>query len=280
MSWKTIFTALSDKDCIKPTLAYAAELAKAHDAHLDVLCLGVARDPATHYFSGAGAVVLQNTFQACYDEAEELDAEVRSVLQAQDSFFWSCNQGIAQLADLGPHVAERARFADLAVLPMPYGEGLGPELAPLTESILFDAQIPALILPPECDAPVAPKRVLLAWNDGREALRAARDALPMLQAADRVHLVIVDPPTHGPNRSDPGGLISQYLARHGVTVEIDVVSKTLPRIADVLMRRAADIDADVIVMGAYGHSRVREAVFGGATRHMLETSTLPLFMAH
>ncbi|MCR9140590.1 MAG: universal stress protein, partial [Alphaproteobacteria bacterium] len=86
--------------------------------------------------------------------------------------------------------------------------------------------------------------------------------------------------THGPNRSDPGGMISQYLARHDVKVEIDVLSKTLPRISDVLMRHAADMDADMMVMGAYGHSRFREAIFGGATRSILEDANLPVFMAH
>ncbi|WP_428512940.1 universal stress protein [Roseovarius sp.] len=282
MSWKTIFCALSDMSRVEHTLTHAADLARLHGAHLDVLSLGVARDPATHYFSGAGAsaIMVQNIFEGCHEEAAEIDSAARAVLGKQDGFFWSCDKGVAQLADLGHHVADRARFADLAVLPMPYGEGLGPELAPLTEAILFDGRIPAMVLPNAPDITLDPKRVVLAWNDGREALRAARDALPMLQRADRVHVVVVDPPVHGPNRSDPGGLVSQFLARHGVTVEVDVLSKTLPRVADVLLRRAQDIDADAIVMGAYGHSRVREAVFGGASRHMLEHAPLPLFMAH
>ena len=281
MSWKTIFCALSDMSRVEQTLTHAADLARLHKAHLDVLCLGVARDPATDYFSGsASAMLVQNIFQNCHEDAAEIDKAARAVLDKQDGFFWSCDQGIAQLADLGHHVADRARFADLAVLPMPYGEGLGPELAPMTEAILFDGRIPAIVLPNTPDITLDPKKIVVAWNDGREAMRAARDALPMLQRADRVHVVVVDPPVHGPNRSDPGGLVSQFLVRHGVTVEIDVLSKTLPRVADVLLRRAQDIDADAIVMGAYGHSRVREAVFGGASRHMLEHAPLPLFMAH
>jgi len=75
-------------------------------------------------------------------------------------------------------------------------------------------------------------------------------------------------------------MLSQYLARHEVRVEIDVLSKTLPRISDVLMRHAVDVSADLMVMGAYGHSRFREAIFGGATRAMLEHATLPVLMAH
>jgi len=95
-----------------------------------------------------------------------------------------------------------------------------------------------------------------------------------------VHVVVIDPPTPGPNRSDPGGVLSQFLARHGVRGDIDVLSKTLPRVSDVLNRHARDMNADMIVMGAYGHSRFREAILGGATRYMLEQAEIPVFMAH
>ena len=109
---------------------------------------------------------------------------------------------------------------------------------------------------------------------------AVRAAMPFLQAADSVRVVVIDPPTHGPNRSDPGGLLSQFLSRHGVRVEIDVLSKTLPRVSDVLMRHVKDTEADMVVMGAYGHSRFREAILGGATRNMLEQADIPVLMAH
>ncbi|NEU34381.1 universal stress protein, partial [bacterium LRH843] len=92
-------------------------------------------------------------------------------------------------------------------------------------------------------------------NESREALAAIRAAMPFLLKAASVRIVIVDPPAHGPERSDPGGLLGQMLSRHGVNCEIDVIAKTLPRVSDVLNRHAQDKDADLIVMGAYGHSR-------------------------
>ena len=91
---------------------------------------------------------------------------------------------------------------------------------------------------------------------------------------------MIDPPKHGPDRSDPGGMLSQMLARHGVSCEIDVLSKTMARVSDVLNRHASDTETDMIVMGAYGHSRFREAILGGATRNMLEQSAVPVFLAH
>lgn len=111
-------------------------------------------------------------------------------------------------------------------------------------------------------------------------MQAVRRSLPFLKAADLVRIVVIDPPTHGPERSDPGGMLSQMLARHGVNCEIDVLSKTMTRVSDVLKRHAVDTDSDMMVMGAYGHSRFREAILGGATRNMLEQAEIPVFMAH
>jgi len=92
-------------------------------------------------------------------------------------------------------------------------------------------------------------------------------------------VAIVNPPPHSPERSDPGGMLTQMLARHGVRAEVAVLAQTLPRVSDVLARHMADCDASLLVMGAYGHSRLREAILGGVTRRMLEHATLPVLMA-
>jgi nucleotide-binding universal stress UspA family protein len=145
---------------------------------------------------------------------------------------------------------------------------------------MFEGQAPVIVLPEAGPDLALPQRVAIGWNESAEALNAVRSALPLLVKAQTAHIVVIDPPKHGPNRSDPGGQLSQYLARHGVKVEIDVLSKTMPRVSDVMRRHVTDINADMIVMGAYGHSRFREAILGGATRNMLETCEVPVFMAH
>ena len=111
-------------------------------------------------------------------------------------------------------------------------------------------------------------------------MTATRRALPLLKQADAVIITVIDPPAHGPERSDPGGLLCQMLVRHGVKAEVSVLAKSLPRVSDVLARQVRDLDADLLVMGAYGHSRVREAILGGATRNMLEQAEVPVFLAH
>lgn len=279
MTYNCLFTALTDADLVDETLDHAVAMAEKNEAHLEVLCLGVDRSQTGYYYAGASAIVLQETISKAQAEAEAVEAAVRKRLGGED-IRWSCSAGVSQLADMTRHIAALARFSDLAFLPMPYGEGRGVELEATTEAVLFEGGAPVITVPPGAKLATTPKRIVLGWNESQEALRAARAAMPFLQAADMVHVVVIDPPTHGPSRSDPGGLLSQYLARHGVSVEIDVLSKTMPKVSDVLQRHATDADADLLVMGAYGHSRFREAVFGGATREMLEGAKTPLFLAH
>lgn len=279
MSFKTIMTVVTDKAHLKDTISKAADLAEVLDAHLDVVCMGVDRTQTGYYYAGMNAAVLQETLQQARTDAEEMAKAAKAQLGAT-TLRWGVTDAVCQLADIARYVASHARFSDLAVLPRPYGDDRGIELEPTVEGALFEGQAPVIVLPIGSETLKLPKKVAIGWNESAEALRAVRNALPLLKTAERAHIVVIDPPKHGPNRSDPGGLLSQFLARHGVHVEIDVLSKTMPRVSDVMRRHVSDIDADMVVMGAYGHSRFREAILGGATRNMLETSEVPVFMAH
>ncbi|MGP6088215.1 universal stress protein [Antarctobacter jejuensis] len=279
MQFKSILTVVTDHDLLASTLDHAAAVAQGCGAHLDAICFGVDRTQTGYYYAGANAMVLQETLTRANAEAEALAAAAREALGKTD-ILWGVDHGVAQLADIGRHVAARARFNDLVVLPQPYGPGRGVEMEPVIEGALFDGQVPVLVVPDGVAPKASPERVVIAWNESNEALRAVRSALPLLVKAKAVHVVVIDPPKHGPSRSDPGGLLSEFLARHGVKPEVDVLAKTLPRVSDVLMRHVTDIDADMVVMGAYGHSRFREAILGGATRSMLEQTKVAAFMAH
>ena len=104
--------------------------------------------------------------------------------------------------------------------------------------------------------------------------------MPLLQAAEFVHIAIVDPSQTGPERSDPGGALAVYLSRHDVKSDIQVMTRQGLKISERLTQHVTEIGADLLVMGGYGHSRFREAVLGGATREMLQYSTVPVLMAH
>ncbi|MEM7318273.1 MAG: universal stress protein [Pseudomonadota bacterium] len=279
MSFKSLFTVLTSSERAEPALEHIVALARSLDAHVDALCLGVDRTHSGYFYAGTNALILQETLTQATAEAAEL-AKVATDRLAASGIRWACEEGVAQLADLGRHVARRARFSDLVVLPKPYGAGCGIEAEPVVESALFDGHAPVLNVP-ETRCQLANLRTaVVGWNESVEAMRAVRRSLPFLKRADLVRIAIIDPAPHGPDRSDPGGPLSQMLARHGVKCEIDVLGKTMTRVSDVLNRHLTDTNADMLVMGAYGHSRFREAILGGATRNMLEHSVVPVFMAH
>ncbi|WP_425043155.1 universal stress protein [Primorskyibacter sp. S87] len=279
MSYKSLLTVLTNPQFAGPTLSQLVALASAQDAHAEALCLGVDRTQTGYYYAGANAMILQETLSRANAEATEMLEAAKDIL-GKSGVRWSAEEGVAQIADLGRHVAHRARFSDLVVLPRPYGETRGAEVEPIVEAAMFEGHAPVLIVPDDRPPLAKPSTILVAWNESVEAMRAIRMALPFLKQAETVRIVVIDPPQHGPDRSDPGGLLSQMLSRHGVRCEIDVLSKTMPRVSEILNRHAVDTSADMIVMGAYGHSRFREAILGGATRNMLEQAEVPIFMAH
>lgn len=279
MNYKSLLCVLTDSDFSAAPLAQGIALAEAQDAHLDVLALGVDRSQTGYFYAGADALLMQEMLKRAHEEAGAVKEATNTALSKTD-IRWACDTGVTQIADLGRHVAARSRFSDLVILPKPYGKNQGTELEPTLEASLFEGQAPVLMVPEEAKPFSAPKTISIGWNESAEALVATRAALPFLKEADLVHVVVIDPPTHGPNRSDPGGLLSQFLSRHGVRVEVDVLSKTQPRVSDVLLRHATDTETDMIVMGAYGHSRFREAILGGATRNMLEQANIPVFLSH
>lgn len=279
MGYKSILTVITTPQFPAAQMDAAVALARREDAHLDVLCMGIDRTQVGYYYAGATAVIQQETFDAARDQARDAETAVRMRLSAED-IRWGIETVVAQLGTLSEPVAVQARFADLVILPKPYGKVASHDVEAVLEAALFDGRAPVLVLP-DAGLPAAPvKRVTLAWNQSDEALIATRAALPLLKSASYVNIAVIDPPTHGPERSDPGGMLSQFLSRHGISAEVSVLAKTMPRVSEVLCRHARDVNADLVVMGGYGHSRFREAILGGATRDMLEIAQIPVFMAH
>ncbi len=279
MKYRTITTILTDTEVNAASFAAAADIARSEEAHLDAICLGLDRTQPGFYYAGASAMVLQDNLSQARADCEALETHARKALDGS-AFNWATIAVSAQMVALNGLVAHRTRFSDLTVLPRPYGDKRSHELEAVVEAALFDGAVPVLIQPDDTAFPADIKTITIAWNDSSESLRAVRAAMPFLLRAELVNIAIIDPPQHGPDRSDPGGQLSQMLSRFGVRPEVSVLSKTMPRVSDVLMRHAGDIGANLIVMGAYGHSRFRESILGGATRNMLEQATVPVLMTH
>lgn len=278
MAYKSIFTPLTDFDGVSPALALAVAFTEAQDAHLDVLCLGLDRTQNTFYEMGSNAVVMHAAIEQAHERAGEINQAVRAHLEGT-SLRWEVINGISASAGVGRTVATQARFADLAVVGLPYGDSKRHEETLVLEGLLFEADCPTIVVP-EGEVTARPESIVIGWNESAEAVRAVRAALPFLQAAKTVHIAIIDPPEMGPERSDPGGGLAVYLARHGVRCDIQVMARSGYKVSERLSQHVTETGSDLLVMGGYGHSRFREAILGGATRDMLEHSKVPVLMAH
>lgn len=280
---KSLLTILTEPALAERQVENAIAFARARNAHLDVIALGMEVAPFNDGQLGAAMSLVQAAFDRAQTEANALTTSAKALLAAAGpELSWAIepqlvlNQGLAGVLGL------RARTSDLVILPQPYGRGRGQDAEAVLDTVVFDARAPLLVLPsaPLSQPATAFERIVIAWNQSTEAMAAIRAALPLLQQAKTVSVAVIDPPGHGPEQSDPGGLLCRMLSRHGVHAEVAVLAKTLPRVSDVLTRHLGDMGADLLVMGAYGHSRLREALFGGATRDMLESCPLPMLIAH
>jgi nucleotide-binding universal stress UspA family protein len=175
-----------------------------------------------------------------------------------------------------------ARYADLTILGQldPTDETMALT-RPRPERVALACGRPILVIPYAGHFETIGRHALVAWDDSREATRALADAMPLLAAAETVSVLVIDP-QEGPaaHGAVPGADISLHLARHGVKPAVErTVSAGVPP-GEVLLSRAADLGADLLVMGAYGHSRARELLLGGVTRTILRSMTLPVLMSH
>lgn len=280
MTYKTIGVVVTDESNDLTTLKAAMAVARRQEAHLDIYCLGL--DPIRYDMAPMGAapaLTIAGTDEA-RARAKALEAWASDVLKesAQPSVVQPL---VVTSVGLDIAIARIVRYSDLIMVSQPYGDGTTQLQINVLEAALFGTGAPVLVIPcNEIDYDKPFDRLMVAWNESAESLEAVRKALPALRAADRAEIVMVDPPSHSPERSDPGGAICVMLARHGVKAEVSILSRTMPRISEVMNRHVQDHGIDMIVMGAYGHSRFREALIGGATRDMLEFAEVPVMMAH
>lgn len=276
MAYKIIATILTDTDQATEGLDAAIALAGRMDAHLDIYVVTVSHTETHSYLIGAEAILVAEQTRMAMEERDKLESWVKDRM-AGETVRWSVQAATVQGPAMTDYLARKLRFSDLVVLPRPYQDN--PEAATLVEACLFAAERPVLMIPKGCKAPDAGGHILMGWNDGAEALAAARAALPLLEQAEVTDICIVDPSAQSAERSDPGGAMAQYLMHHGTKSAVAVLAKTEPDVGDVLLRRAREVGAQLIVSGAYGHSRLREAVFGGATRSLLEMADRPILMS-
>lgn len=278
MAYQTISVVVTAKDADESALRAAVAIADREEAHLDVHCVGV--DP-TRYEpmpAGSAAIILESGAAEAREQAEALKDWALSILPPNMANL-AIEPVVIPHLGLDTLVARLTRYSDLVIAAKPYGKGKSPLHVNVLEAELFGTGAPVLVVPDGMGTESF-ERIVIAWNESSESFAAIRAALPLLKAASQVDIVMIDPPSHSPERSDPGGAVCLMLARHDVNAEVSILARTLPRVSEILNRFAAEHGAGLLVMGGYGHSRFRESILGGATRDMLGETDLPLLMAH
>ena len=184
----------------------------------------------------------------------------------------------AGLADAGDQFGRIARRFDLAIVGQAKPEPSAVEER-IAEGALFDSGRPVIFVPYVQKAPLKLNQIMVCWDGSRPATRAIADAMPLLERSGRVEVVIVAD-ERGKQQEIEGVDMGQHLARHGLNVEVQRITRSDLDVADALLSHATDADVDFIVMGGYGHSRLREFVLGGVTRSILRSMTVPVLMSH
>ncbi len=280
MDWKTILVQLSNPRRSDMLLAVAGRIAERFDAHLIGLNVAhaLAHMPATPMLLGPEDFAAFRSIDA--EEAVRLKKEFEAATHGRPFVAeWRSVESAA--FDTATTVLEHARAADLIVASQADPEWEMSGLFDTPERLALESGRPVLVVPYAGTFTHIGKRVLIAWSGKREGARAVFDALPLLKGAEAVTLLcVVGKGVDGEAGELPGTEIAATLARHGVKVMIQKSVAEDIAVADDILSRAADSSADLLVMGAYGHSRLREMVFGGVTRHIIRHMTVPTLMSH
>ncbi len=278
MPYKNLLVYLDDRKSCAGRVAAAIALAQAHGAHLTGLY--VAPDPQLP--GNLRAEVPQEYLQMLGEHQKEAMAAARAAFiktVEKAGVNADCRTTHASSTMVADIIALHARYADLVVLGQPENEARVDFSATNTEDAVMTGGRPALVVPYIGAGKTIGQRIMVAWDGGREAARAVNDAMPALEMAESVKVVAVNP-KKGQHAMEPGADIALHLARHGIKVEVQHFDVRDMSIADALLSRASDQDIDLLVMGAYGHSRVREWVMGGTTRQIFAQMTVPVMMSH
>ena len=278
MSFKTLLAVIQDKGDIERVLDHVLPLASRLKSHV----IGIHAEPmALPYTTAIGfpdAEFMQVTAEVTKERAAELEKIFATRTAASGvSAEWRTMESLS--GDSALCALASARATDLVIAAQTDPSQSSAQTANV-DHLLFETGRPALFVPYAGPVTTVFTRILVAWNGTREASRAAFDALPFIMEADETEILIIDAPDDDADLPDGSGAdIAAALARHGAHVTVTNESSSGIGVSAVIENRATEINADLLVMGAYGHSRLREFLFGGVTREVLKSMPVATFMS-
>jgi nucleotide-binding universal stress UspA family protein len=257
---------------------FALSVANTFDAHLAAV--------AFRYWFELPGTIIGATALAAIAEAQRLETE-QGAAQAVARFEQAAKRaGVAidcrapetNLAGAVGMFSEFARTYDLTIVRQPDADNPGPEEL-LAEAALFGAGRPVLVVPYIQKAGLKLGHVTVCWDGSRAAARAIADALPFLRKSKTVELLMVQS-KEASRREIAGADMATHLARHGLKVDLERITVPDLKVAEAILSHIADSSTDLLVMGGYGHSRLREFILGGVTREIMQSMTVPTLMSH
>ncbi len=275
MAYKTIMICLNEIVRLPQLIVAARSLGTKFGAHVTGLYVipGIEVVPTTAYAVGA------NFYDGTRKFYQEKLGKVRSEFETamkKDGLSFDFHEVDSVYPQIIHDVLEQSKAVDLIVVSATNQDEFAGVEHDFVEKLVIAAGRPVIVLPFKGDAWPKMNHAIVAWDDSREASRTVFDAIPILQSTEQTHVVTVDPSLG----TVPGADIAEALDRHGIKAKTLTISSDGLGAGEILLRTANDQGAGLIVMGAYGHSRFTEFVFGGATRHMIRNLDRPLFMSH
>lgn len=276
MAYKTILLHLDNARNMDARIQLALALTLAEEAHL----VAIAPTGVTRYF-------LENpsTAESTLPVAAERDESQQRAERAVQSFESRARQESGLSYEV--HIVEddaygslekRLPYSDLVMLGQyDPASSFHAQDASLARDILLGGGGPVMIMPADAQTAKIPGRALIAWNGSVQARRALHDALPLLKRCAAVQIAIFSPTGQA---EKPGGLLQQFLARHGIAAELHMRTGTYHEVQQMLLPTIADTGSDLLVMGSYGHSSFHETLLGGVTRTVLQAMPVPVLMSH
>jgi nucleotide-binding universal stress UspA family protein len=279
MSYSTIFVYLSNEEQTPRLMNVAKRLAVSNGAHL----VGLHVTPGVEIYPGITYPVDPRIFTDLANSYEKTAEDCKAAFLAEtdgEDFVAEWRRAEAGNRPVAEVATENARFADLVICSQPDPDR-DDYATIVVEQLILESGRPVLIVPTSANIKSIGDTPVLAWNGSKESCRAAFDALPLLKGAKLVTLLeVAKRGGDGREEEMAAGDMCATLDRHGVKCEVNRTVAADIGVGDELLSRLADKGADLLVMGGYGHSRMREFVLGGATRHILHHMTVPVLMSH
>lgn len=280
MGYRSILTVWDGKQTSWPSLNAAIKLTIEADGHLHVICPAFITKAAKgpYPFNELPKGLREDENERVLGLIEQSRNEINTQLEKQDIHF-STEPAIINRDQLATYMSHVARFSDLAILPKPFGSERTETDEKIAEGTLIAAECPVLIVP-ETEPREIPTKAVIAWDRSNHSLRAIRAALPLLRHAKSVDVVTVTDNKKDIVTEEVASELGVFLSRHRIKINVNILPKSMPKISDVIQAHARKLDANLVVMGGYGHSPLREFLFGGPTREMLQGCEVPILMAH